>query len=127
MDGNSRLSIQSCHDKREVTIDGTMEDIYSARNESLIYASFPSGRFIRLDLISGLMSLTLQSIGADFKNAKGICGNMDTIKANDDIDDNDANDDLVKGKMRCSTTKPRFLIPVVPIHKRPIIPAKLNR
>ena len=101
------MSIQSCRDKREVTIDGTMEDnIYSARNDTLIYASFPSGRFIRLDLISGLMSLTLQSIGADFKNAKGICGNMDTIKANDDIDDKNDNDDLVKGKMRCSTTKP---------------------
>ena len=123
LDGNSRLSIQSCNDKRELTIDGTISDIYSARNGSLIYASFPSGRFIRLDLISNQMSLTLQSIGADFKNAKGICGNMDTIKANDK-EDNDFDEPIVKGsKMRCDeSTKPRFLIPVVQVHKTPIIP-----
>ena len=43
---------------------------------------FPSGRFIRLN-VDTQISLTLQSIGEDFKNAKGLCGNMDGMKEND--------------------------------------------
>ena len=88
-------------------------DVYSARNDTLIYASFPSGRFIRLD-ISNHLSLTLQSIGADFKNAKGICGNMDTNKENDEwppvaSEAIEANESKVQ---LCTATKPEFLLPV---------------
>ena len=48
-----------------------------------LQVDFPSGRFIRIDIQPKGFSLTLQTLGMDFKNSEGLCGNFDGIPLND--------------------------------------------
>ena len=63
----------------------------------LLQVNFPSGRFFRVDVEYWGLSVTLQSIGADFERMVGLCGNFDGKPFNDfrklDADDVDVVDD----------------------------------
>ena len=54
------------------------------RNSSKIFqVHFENGHFLRVDFHSFGMSLTLQGLGQDFNASKGICGNFNGLKDDD--------------------------------------------
>ena len=55
----------------------------SNQNGINFQVNFPSGRFLRIDFQSMGMGITLQALGQDFNNSKGLCGNFNGIRDDD--------------------------------------------
>ena len=61
----------------------SMYYLVSNQNGINFQVNFPSGRFLRIDFQSMGMGITLQALGQDFNNSKGLCGNFNGIRDDD--------------------------------------------
>lgn len=44
---------------------------------------FRSGRFLRVNIEQGGISVSLETVPVDFNRTRGLCGNFDGVRAND--------------------------------------------